>query len=604
MKQLVKVAAALMLTGVAVGQTSQPKHTTKKKVSKSSAVAQIDALQEQMKRQQEQLDALKSQLADRDQQIVTATSNTAAAQQSAADATAKASEAYSSSSAAQQKVDTLQQSVNDLKATDQGLQETVVANQAQMRQEIESPLALHYKGVTIKPVAFFAFEGVWRQRSVNSDINTPFNTIPLPGANEGHASELNFSGRQSRIGALFTGDAGNFKLSGYFEADFLSSGTTSNDNQSNSYTLRQRQFWGKAETASRFAVTGGQMWSLITETGLSTNNATEKLPNTIDPQYMVGFNWTRQPAIRVQQQFGDLKTGLFTAALSVEQAQTLSVGVSGTAPAGYLFQGAGVGGGLYNATASYSNNVAPDVLVKGTLDYPHSHFEVGGLARFFRTVYNPLTSGNSSTYTYDTTKQLKDTKVGGGVFASARVTPSKFVTLAVQGLAGQGVARYSSATLSDVTVKNDGTLEPIRHYSGLFSLETHPTKKLDVFTYYGGEYNQRTQYQIGSNIFGYGATSANNAGCYAVAAVGGNAASDTAANCAGLTRYIQEGMIGWTYRLVDSPKIGRLQYSMTYQYIQRNLWSGSVAGSTVANAPTGPRAEDSMIHVGMRYYIP
>ena len=56
---------------------------------------------------------------------------------------------------------------------------------------------------------FFAFEDVWRERSVNSDINTPFNTIPLPSANEGHASELNFSGRQSRLGALFTGNAGH-----------------------------------------------------------------------------------------------------------------------------------------------------------------------------------------------------------------------------------------------------------------------------------------------------------------------------------------------------------------------------------------------------------
>ncbi|MFC6645250.1 hypothetical protein ACFQBQ_06540 [Granulicella cerasi] len=603
MKQLVKVAAALVLTSAAVAQTSQPKHP-KKKPAKTTTAAQIEQLQEQLRRQQQELDTMKGQLADRDQQLSTATQNTTSAQQAAADAAAKASEAQAAASSQQQQVNTLQQTVTDMKATDQGLQETVVANQAQMRQELESPLALHYKGVTIKPVGFFAFEGVWRQRSVNSDINTPFNTIPLPGANEGHTSELNFSGRQSRIGALVTGDAGNFKLSGYFEADFLSSGTTSNDNQSNSYTLRQRQFWGKAETASRFAITGGQMWSLITETGLSTNNATEKLPNTIDPQYMVGFNWTRQPGVRLQQQFGDIKTGLFTAAIAVEQAQTLSAGVNGTAPAGYLFQGAGVGGGLYNATASYSNNVAPDVLVKGTLDYPHAHIEVGGLARFFRTTYNPLTSGNSSTYTYDTTKQLKDTKTGGGAFASVRVTPGKFVTLAVQGLAGQGVARYSSATLSDVTVKNDGTLEPIRHYSGLFSLETHPTKKLDVFTYYGGEYNQRTQYQIGSNIFGYGATSANNAGCYAVAAVGGNAATDTATNCAGLTRYIQEGMIGWTYRIVDSPKIGRLQYSMTYQYIQRNLWSGSVAGTTVPNAPTGPRALDNMIHVGMRYYIP
>src|ERR1700691_5229249 len=66
----------------------------------------------------------------------------------------------------------------------------------------DGPAAIHYKGVTITPVAFFAFEGVWRERSVNSDINTPFNSIPFPSANEGHVSELNLSGRQSRLSAL------------------------------------------------------------------------------------------------------------------------------------------------------------------------------------------------------------------------------------------------------------------------------------------------------------------------------------------------------------------------------------------------------------------
>ena len=117
-------------------------------------------------------------------------------------------------------------------------------------------LSIHYRGVTLTPVGFFAFEGVWRQRSINSDINTPFNTTPYPGSNEGHISELNFTGRQSRLGALFEGKAASFKLSGYVETDFLSAGATSNNNQSNSYTLRVRQVWGKAETNSGLAVTG------------------------------------------------------------------------------------------------------------------------------------------------------------------------------------------------------------------------------------------------------------------------------------------------------------------------------------------------------------
>jgi hypothetical protein len=52
--------------------------------------------------------------------------------------------------------------------------------------------------------------------------------------------------------------------------------------------------------------------------------------------------------------------------------------------------------------------------------------------------------------------------------------------------------------------------------------------------------------------------------------------------------------------VVNSPKYGRFQYQVNWQYMQRNLWSG--VGS--ATTPTGPRGLDNMIFTGMRYYIP
>ena len=195
---------------------------------------------------------------------------------------------------------------------------------------------------------------------------------------------MNFSGRQSRLGALISGDTGPFKMSGYFEADFLSAGTTSNNNQSNSYTLRQRQIWGQVATKGGFTMTGGQMWSLVTEDARSTDNRTEVLPNTIDPQYMVGFNWTRQPAIRFQQTFGDPrgKKGGFTAAIALEQSQitnfTATSAVASAVPTNFILGGNGTGGGLYNNGAQYANNVAPDVIVKFAFDAPHAHAEIGG----------------------------------------------------------------------------------------------------------------------------------------------------------------------------------------------------------------------------------
>ena len=83
-------------------------------------------------------------------------------------------------------------------------------------------------------------------------------------------------------------------LTGYYEMDWLGVGTTSNNNESNSYVNRQRQLWGQIATHSGWNITGGQMWSLVTETRKGLDNRTEALPMTIDPQYTVGFSWARQ----------------------------------------------------------------------------------------------------------------------------------------------------------------------------------------------------------------------------------------------------------------------------------------------------------------------
>ena len=85
-------------------------------------------------------------------------------------------------------------------------------------------------------------------------------------------------------------------------------------------------------------------------------------------------------------------------------------------------------------------------------------------------------------------------------------------------------------------------------------------------------------------------------------ATNGTGGSPAASGCASPTRYIQEGLLGFTYRVASSPKYGRIQYQVNYQYMQRNLWSG--IGGGPAPTPSGPRALDNMIFTGMRYYIP
>jgi hypothetical protein len=616
------LAAILVLSTVSLpAQTStaatpKKRTTTRKVVQKKAPVEsaterQIRELREEMQSQQAQIDALKQQNADKDARIAAAQQAAQGAEAAAATATAKADSLSTSVSTNADTVSTLSSSVTDLKSTTVGMAQTISDTKKTISDQLESPLAIHYKGVTITPVAFFAFEGVNRSRSVNSDINTPFNSTPYSGAAEAHTSELNFSGRQSRLGGLIEGNTGTFKLTGYFEGDFLGTGVTSNDNQSNSYVYRQRQIWGQAATNSGFAVTGGQMWSLVTETKLSTDPRTENLPATVDAQYHVGFSWTRNPGIRFQQ-----KLGIFTGAVALENAQVVSfVGTNDNA--NFFLGSSGTNGGLYNLTTNYSNNVAPDVIVKFTADPAHmGHYEIGGLARWFRDRYYP----NQTLATPSATGAMNNTKVGGGFFANARFPVTHFADVGVHVLGGTGVGRYGTSQLPDVTVHPDGTLAPIKNYQGLFSLETHPVKKLDVFFYAGTEYAQRTTYlsTVGADtgkLVGYAPISSSNAGCAieTLPTSTGNGLAGGApynpgvpANCLGATRVVQEGTIGFTYRAYSSPRFGRLQYQGVYSYLDRNAWAGVTSGTYGSATATygAPKATNNMVWWGMRYYIP
>jgi hypothetical protein len=599
------MAAILVISSLSLqAQTSTTKKpVAKKPVAKKAPVEspverEIRELREQMQSQQAQIDALKRDNADKDAKLAAAQQSAQGAEAAAASASAKADSLSTSLSTNTEAVSTLNSTVTDLKTTNVGLAQTISDTKKSITDAIESPMALRYKGLTITPVAFFAFETVYRSRSINSDINTPFNSTPYPGAAQAHTSELNFSGRQSRVGGLFEGNTGPFKLSGYVEADFLSAGVTSNDNQSNSYTLRQRQIWGQAATKGGFKVTGGQMWSLVTETKKSTDNRTENLPMTVDSQYHVGFSWERQPAIRFQQSFGG-----FTGAFSLEQAEIIES--ASNANGNFFIGNAGTGGGLYNATTNYSNNVAPDVVVKGTYDAKYGHFEIGGLARWFRDRYYP----NETLTTPSAAGGQNNTKAGGGGFVNIRVPVTHFLDVGIHGLGGTGVGRYGTATLPDVTVHPDGTLAPIKAYQGLFSLEAHPTPKLDVFAYAGAEYAQRTVYlsTLGSSagkLIGYAPITAVNTGCgiETLPTSTGNGFAGGApynpgvpANCAGVTRDVIEGTLGFTYRVYTNPKYGRLQYQGVYSYLTREAWAG-VGGA--------PKATNNMVFTGMRYYIP
>ena len=132
-------------------------------------------------------------------------------------------------------------------------------------------------------------------------------------------------------------------MTGYLESDFLGVGISSNNNQSNSYVLRQRQVWGQAALNNGWAFTGGQMWSLVTETKIGEDNRTEALPMTIDPQYTVGFSWARQYGFRVTKNFNNK----VWAGFAVENSQE-TITTHGNVTDSFLLGSQGNAGGLYN----------------------------------------------------------------------------------------------------------------------------------------------------------------------------------------------------------------------------------------------------------------
>jgi hypothetical protein len=450
---------------------------------------------------------------------------------------------------------------------------------------------LHYKGITLTPGGFLAAETVYRQRGIAGDINTQFSGIPYAGIAAGHLSEWNASGRQSRISLLAEGKNNDWTYRGYYEADFLSSGVTSNDNQSNSYTLRQRQAWAQAQSGSGWYFTGGQMWSLLTENKEGIVNRTEATPLTIDPQYNAGFVWTRQESFRVTKSFGP-HTWL---AVAAEEPQTLNVGchTPSSIPAictAITYQGTGNTGGLYDNQSNYSFNVQPDYTAKAVSDTKFGHYELEGVLITFRDRYYP----NATAGTPSAAGAFNQTTHGGGIGASGRW--SVFDKKAVFGfkmLAGAGVERYGTSTLSDVTVKPNGALEPIRGGSALATLELHPTPRWDVYSNFGVDYAQRTVYQLNGVDYGFGSPNQNTTGCQTETLPSGGIAG-AAASCTADNRAIGELSLGYWYRFYKGPK-GTLQQGMQYSYAERATWQGT-GGS--------PKATDGMVFTSFRYYLP
>ena len=674
MKQVMALALSFSLSAFAAQAqqstaSAMAKSTKRKAAPKTdpAVAAQLKELKQAIDAQQQQIRQLNDQIQSRDQQVQQLQQKVQQGQTAAAQAESKADTAASQAAAQQESVTAIKNDVADIKNNSTSTVLTLQETQKSI-QELGSPAALHYKGITITPGGFVEAATVNRTRATSSDINTPFTGIPYTANALSKLGETNLTARQSRLSLLGESKVGNIKLTGYWEADWLGTGVTSNNRQSNSYVLRQRVIYGQAAFANGLSVTAGQMWSLATENKKGIQNRQELPPLTIDSQYNVGFTWARQYGLRVVKDFG----GKFALGVAVEGPQatiggrgfssltTANLGgVSLTTGGNTILDAPGAGGGLFNFadTTGYSINKAPDIIVKAAADPGWGHYEVFGIFSDFRNrIYPCGVAGTNTTDTVPGTTSIpcpvdgslspsaagafNDTRTGGGAGANFRlpIVPKK-LEFAFQGLAGDGVGRYGSAQIADLTFRPNGTEALIRTAHGLAGFELHTTK-WDAYAYGGAEYGARAGY-VGYNnisvtktpaippnaanpagdsatttttfkvnqIGGYGSPFANNSGCQKELPPSNSLGSPTSSpftpsngsGCAGDTRVIQEGTLGFWYKFYQGPK-GGFRLGIQYSYFAKNGWSGN---NNVAGAPgLAPKAVDNMIWTAIRYYIP
>ena len=527
--------------------------------------AQIQTIQQQIKALQAQLNQLKSNLSTRDRELHAAQQQARAAQQQAAAASAQAARV----AAAQPPV---------------AAPLPVAAAPAAPPEPPLPPGAFRVGGLTVTLGGFAAAEGLYRSRNQSSSVATNFGSIPLPNTPAYHTPEYRETAQQSRLSILTEGQLDEAqKLSAYAETDFLSAGTSSNSNESSSYTLRLRQFFGAYDNTDwGLHVLGGQAWSLATmyKTGLVPRQ--EEVPLTIDAQYVVGFNWARQAEIRVAKDFDDHKIWL---GLSLESPQTTFGSSAGpncltganatTAVGGGTLEYTQCGGSNVNSIQAYSANYAPDVIVKAATDPGWGHYEVYGLLRFLdgRVSFASTGSGKG----YETTGE----GIGGGMILP--LIP-KMLDFQVSGLIGQGIGRYGSAQIADATFSPTGKIEPLSEYSIMGGFVGHPIPAVDVYAYGGAEGADRKSF---SGTAGYGNPAVNLSGCEL-----------ELGSCSAVTSNVVEGTLGAWWRVIKS-RYGTMQLGAQYEYVNRNTFSGAGAtrGSTVS-----PSAEENIVLFSLRYY--
>jgi hypothetical protein len=445
----------------------------------------------------------------------------------------------------------------------------------------EEPTSFRYKGLSLTPGGFLEGTMLVRARNENADIANNYSAIPLNGSSNARLSEFRGTARNSEFSLTIQGGTtASAKLKGYVETDFLGAAPTANYVESSSWTPRLRQLWIQLEWPSGWTITSGQTWSLLTTNQQGIATLVELRPGGEDGQYVVGFTWTRQRAIRITKNFNNkiwtafaLETPDTTYSAAFVPANIMGLNTSENAATGVNLLPF-----LPNYSNGFSTSFVPDLVAKVAVEPGSGHFEIKALGRFFRDriASTATTSGRSNT-----------TEGYGVGFGALMPFASKTLEVSLEGLFGQGIGRYGSSGLPDATLDpTTGALRPLHEARIMGGLVYHRGSRLDVYTYAGDEYVGRDAFiSPNGGPAGYGSPLFSYTSC----------TNELALNaCGGANRNIYEATAGYWYRLYRGES-GRIEQGNQVAYLRRNLWSG--IGRT-------PQGDNIVVYTSLRFYLP
>ena len=486
---------------------------------------------------------------------------------------------------------------------------------------------LQFGAITITPGGFMAGESVFRSKTTNSDINSAWGNIPLGNNPLAHTNEFRLTGRQSRLALLAEGAITPTAIaSGYAEFDFLGAGTTSNATDTNSYAPRIRQLYAGLDLNDYgIHFLAGQMWSLTTLNSKGITPRNEVTPPTIDGQFLPGFVFARQAAVRLTKDF-DRRLWV---SLGLEEAQTtfpggataacqgtaltdaagasaVTVPVSPTVNA--ICAGTASGAGFSQYGQPYSLNHLPDIVGKvayeARLGDRDVHLEAMGL---YKNLYDASAAAVGGVSVPGNLKKNNTNGYGVGGGLIVPVLPKR-LDFQVSALAGKGIGRYGAGLLSDATINPDGSLRPIGEVIGLAGFTLHATPAIDVYAFGGIEKEQRAFATVatadgGTALFGYGLPNAANYGC--------NIVNAPAATCSGQTQTLWQ-LTGGMWDKVYKGSFGEVRVGVQYSYTQRDIFRTQANVATVQgglpqtlaqqNSSFSPKTNESTVMTSVRYY--